>query len=64
MICPCKDCQGRYTACWDTCEKYRTWKDEKAKEQEQVYWGKYADRQAKQLEVERVKRRQRMPEYK
>lgn len=19
---PCKDCQDRHTACWDTCEKY------------------------------------------
>lgn len=26
MICPCKDCAERYTACHDYCDKYKTWK--------------------------------------
>jgi hypothetical protein len=26
MICPCKDCQERYEACHDHCERYKAWK--------------------------------------
>ena len=24
---PCKDCEDRYLACHDKCEKYKEWKD-------------------------------------
>ena len=27
MNYPCKGCQERHTACWDTCEKYLAVKD-------------------------------------
>jgi hypothetical protein len=32
MKSPCKDCQNRYTACHDTCEKYIEFRKERRNE--------------------------------
>ena len=38
-IAPCKDCAERNTACHDRCEKYKTWKAnlEKINEEKRKY---------------------------
>ena len=28
MLAPCKDCNDRYIACHDHCERYKAWKQE------------------------------------
>ncbi len=33
---PCKDCTDRYTACWDTCEKYLKVKLARDKKKESI----------------------------
>ena len=58
MSAPCKDCQERYTACHDHCEKYKSWKANEAarKEKERLYqslgWT-YAGRMAKKKSYDR-----------
>lgn len=40
MVCPCKDCKERYSACHSHCNRYKEWRAEldKLKEENKTYY--------------------------
>lgn len=49
QLSPCKKCTERHLACWDSCEKYKEWKDFFDTDKRKYQADKEKQRQAKEV---------------
>jgi hypothetical protein len=56
---PCKDCNERYRACWGSCEKYLTWREEYDRQKEKADKGKALYYGIQQYEIDRNRKFQK-----